>query len=132
MASNRKTGNRFEEEFSQVLFQNGFWVHKLTQNEAGQPADIIAVKNGNAYLIDCKVCAYNKFPLSRIEDNQYTSMELWGECNNGTAWFALDCRGDVYMISYDKLCELVYETSVLQYEDIQEYGTPLGRWVQQC
>lgn len=42
--NNRKTGNSFEAEFCDLLFQHGYWVHNLAQNAAGQPADVIAVK----------------------------------------------------------------------------------------
>lgn len=55
--SNKKIGNGFEAEFCEKLFQNGYWVHNLAQNAAGQPADVVAVKNGVPYLIDCKVCS---------------------------------------------------------------------------
>ena len=55
MASNRKTGTTFESELCEILSQNGFWAHNLAQNSAGQPADVIAVRNKTAYLIDCKV-----------------------------------------------------------------------------
>ena len=49
--SNKKLGNLFEREFCEILAQHGFWVHNLTQNANGQPADIIAVRNGQAYLV---------------------------------------------------------------------------------
>lgn len=66
--NNRKTGNSFEAEFCEKLFQNGYWVHNLAQNAAGQPADVVAVKNGVPYLIDCKVCSGKVFSVSRIKN----------------------------------------------------------------
>ena len=72
--SNKKIGNGFEAEFCEKLFQNGYWVHNLAQNAAGQPADVVAVKNGVPYLIDCKVCSGKVFSVSRIEDNQRMAM----------------------------------------------------------
>ena len=77
MAINRKIGNSFETEFCELLFQYGFWCHNMAQNAAGQPADIIAVKGKTAYLIDCKVCSNNRFPLSRVEENQHFAMETY-------------------------------------------------------
>ncbi|GHV48048.1 hypothetical protein FACS189499_06680 [Clostridia bacterium] len=100
---NKKIGNEFEEMFSQLLFDNGFWVHKLYATEAGQPADIIAVKNRRAYLIDCKVCTDGSFVLSRIEDNQDSAMTLWEDCGNGEALFALLVDGEIYMATYGQL-----------------------------
>ena len=53
--SNKKNGNHFEEEFCELLALHGFWAHNMAQNQVGQPADVIAVKNGIPVLIDCKV-----------------------------------------------------------------------------
>ena len=79
--SNKKIGNDFEREFAELLFEHGFWVHVFAQNKDGQPADIIAVKNKKAYLIDCKVCSTKKgFDISRMEENQDLSMDLWRDC----------------------------------------------------
>ena len=89
MASNKKLGNDFETALCEALSQRGYWAHNLAQNQAGQPADVIAVKNSHAYLIDCKVCSSNGFPLSRVEENQDLAMQLWKYCGNGEGWFAL-------------------------------------------
>lgn len=100
--SNRKTGVGFEAYLCKQLSAKGFWAHNLTQNRHGQPADIIAVKNGKAYLIDCKVCSTDKgFSLSRIEENQKTAMELWAALGNGTGWFAVQLPdGEIHMLPY--------------------------------
>ena len=82
--SNKKSGNQFESELCEILSMYGFWCHNLAQNSAGQPADVIAVRNREAYLIDCKVCSTNKgFALNRMEENQDLAMNLWNECGNG-------------------------------------------------
>lgn len=73
---NKTLGNHFEGELCELLAENGFWAHNLAQNQAGQPADVIAVKNDVAILIDCKVCSNDRFSLSRIEDNQEMAMTL--------------------------------------------------------
>ena len=70
MKSNRAVGNAFEQELCELLFGYGFWAHNLKQDNAGQPADVIAVKNKVAYLIDCKDCSAKGFDLRRVEDNQ--------------------------------------------------------------
>ena len=59
MATNKKLGNTFEAELCEILFEEGFWAHNLAQNQAGQPADVLAARNGRTYLIDCKVCSEN-------------------------------------------------------------------------
>ena len=51
---NRTVGNQFEEELCGLLAEHGWWAHNMAQNQTGQPADVIAVKNNIAVLIDCK------------------------------------------------------------------------------
>lgn len=126
---NRTVGNRFEVDFCKVLSAHDMWVHRLTQNNAGQPADVIAVKNKTAYLIDCKVCSHKIFPLSRIEENQHFAMELWKQCGNGEGWFALKVGEEVYMLSHTDLIKMSYEKSVLSRSDIVEQGILLEGWL---
>lgn len=102
--SNKSDGNAFERSFAGKLKEYGFWVHLLQQNSAGQPADIIAVRDGNAYLIDCKVCALDRFLFSRMEDNQCDAMDFWNQCGNNPCYFALlTSDGEIYMADYDVL-----------------------------
>jgi Holliday junction resolvase len=100
--SNKKDGNNFEREFADLLYNMGFWVHLLSQNQAGQPADVLAVRNGKAYLIDCKVCSGKGFSTSRIEENQTLAMSEWYARGNGVAWFAIKFKNssEVYMIPH--------------------------------
>jgi archaeal holliday junction resolvase (hjc) len=128
--TNKASGNKFEEELAQKLFNEGFWVHRLTQNSAGQPADIIAVKDGLAYLIDAKVCEGDIFPFSRVEGNQRTAMALWEQCGNGTGWFAILIRGGIQMIPYNAIAEIesMGEKS-LSYADLLDHGYSLYDWL---
>ena len=131
--NNRKLGNSFEDELCDILSGYGFWVHNLTQNKAGQPADVIAVRNKVSYLIDAKVCTHNKFPLKRVEENQDLSMELWQECGNGLGWFALETDNGIYMLSH--YCIKAYKglkASSLSVKEIMELGVPLEKWVKKC
>lgn len=132
MGTNRKLGNTFESEFCEMLYEKGFWVHNMAQNQAGQPADVIAVRNKTSFLIDCKVCSDNKFSLSRVEENQHTAMELWKSCGNGEGWFALKVEDEVIMIPHYSIEALSHEKSVLNLKDIRDYGVKLERWVKQC
>lgn len=102
--SNKSLGNSFESEFCELLARNGFWAHNLAQNQTGQPADIIAVKNSIGYLIDCKVCLNDRFPFSRIEDNQECAMTVWELGGNTNCYFALkDSKNNVYILHYDDI-----------------------------
>jgi Holliday junction resolvase len=131
--NNKTLGNNFEQELCEKLSEYGFWCHLLNMNKAGQPADIIAVKNKKAYLIDAKVCSSRGFALSRVEDNQELAMELWKDKGNGQAWFAMKLPNDeIYMIPH--ICILAYKNrqSSLSFSEIHELGKPLGKWVKWC
>ena len=130
--SNRKLGNQFEQELCKLLSDAGFWTHNLAQNASGQPADVIAARNGKTYLIDCKVCSTRGFALSRMEENQDLSMELWKESGNGEGWFALKVGGHIVMIPHFTMKALSHEKSVLSFTDIMEYGVKLDRWLKKC
>ena len=127
MRNNKYLGNKFEKELSEILYDAGYWVHLLNQNKNGQPADIIAVKNGCAYLIDAKVCSYEIFPFKRIEDNQHLAMDMWIECNNIEPYFALKCRNEIYMVGYRTIKDLQKKgKKQLNLEDMNKYGTRLA------
>lgn len=132
MKSNRATGNAFEQEFSELLFAYGYWVHRLTQDSAGQPADVIAVKNKIAYLIDCKDCSAKGFDLRRVEENQISAMRLWDECGNGQGWFAIKAQGEIYMLPLFMVLAHKRKQSSLSYAEIHELGKPLDVWVKKC
>lgn len=130
MASNRKVGNDFESDLCEIFAEHGFWVHNFAQKIAGQPADVIAVRNGKAYLIDCKFCSNNRFPFSRVEENQQWSMTVWKNCKNGEGWFALSLKdGRVYMLYHSLVIALSLHQSSLNEELITHYGIPLEQWI---
>ena len=131
--TNKKLGNDFEQELCEKLSEYGFWTHNLAMNKAGQPADIIAVRNKIAYLIDAKVCSSRGFALSRMEENQELAMELWKECGNGQGWFALKVpTGEIYMLPL--ICIQGYKRgqAYLSFSEIHEIGKPIGKWVEKC
>ena len=133
MVTNKKLGNTFEAELCEMLFEHGFWAHNMAQKVEGQPADVIAAKNKTAYLIDCKVCSDNKFPLSRVEENQHNSMDLWRDSRNGEGWFAFKLNDDeIVMIPHICIKALMLEKSVLNLSDMREYGIKLERWLSKC
>lgn len=127
---NKKLGNKFEKELSEILYNAGYWVHLLNQNKNGQPADIIAVKNKKAYLIDAKVCSLEKFAFKRVEENQLLSMQMFIECGNTTPYFALKARNEIYMLSYKTIRDLIKQgKKQLNFAEINKYGTRLSTWL---
>ena len=130
--TNKKLGNDFEQEVCEILSKHGFWVHPLNANKSGQPADIIAVRNKTAYLIDAKVCSSRGFALSRVEENQELAMDLWWECGNGVGWFAFRLKGGIWMLDADTVREFAKDRSSISYGGICAVAIPFERWVRQC
>ena len=127
---NKKLGNKFEKELSEILYNAGYWVHLLNQNKNGQPADIIAVKNKKAYLIDAKVCSLEKFAFKRVEENQHLSMQMFIDCGNTTPYFALKARNEIYMVAYTAVMDLIRKgKKQLNFEEINKYGVRLATWL---
>ena len=129
MSNNKKLGNDFESRFCEILYSEGFWGHNLAQNSAGQPADVIAARNGKTYLIDCKVCSNRGFALSRMEENQNLSMELWKSTGNGEGWFAVLTGEQIVMIPHFTVKALRAAQSHMNELELREYGTPLEKWL---
>ena len=129
--SNKTIGNQFEAEFASMLYANGFWTLNVTQNAAGQASDIVTVRNKRAALIDCKVCSEDRFVLSRAEDNQRLSMEVWEQCGNGNAYFALKVSEGIYMLSYKRLRALEREgKKSINLREIIENTRNISWWVE--
>ena len=127
---NKKLGNDFEQELCKIFADAGYWVHNFANRKNGQPADIIAVKNGVAYLIDAKVCTFEVFPFRRIEENQQLAMDMWLDCGNLTPYFALKARNEVYMVAYETIKNLQRKgKKQLNFEEMNKYGTRLATWL---
>lgn len=128
--NNKKLGNDFEQELCETLSDYGFWTHNLAMNKSGQPADIIAVRNKQAHLIDAKVCSSRGFPLSRVEENQDLAMDLWKERGNGQGWFAFKIpTNEIYLIPHFCIKAYMVQQSSLSIEEIFTLGKPLDKWV---
>ena len=133
--TNKKLGNDFEQELCEKLSEYGFWVHNMAMNKSGQPADIIAVRNKQAYLIDAKVISSPRggFALSRVEENQDLAMDLWNERGNGQGWFAFKLpTEEIYMLPHFTIKALMISQSKLSCNEIFQIGKSLEKWVVKC
>lgn len=131
--TNKKLGNSFEQELCEKLSEYGFWTHNLAMNKSGQPADIIAVRNKQAYLIDAKVVSSPRgFALSRVEENQDLAMDLWAQRGNGQGWFALKVQDEIYMIPHLIIKSLMISHSSIPIPEIHNIGKSLEKWVKKC
>ena len=118
--NNKRAGTRLERAFCQQLAKDGFWVYFTNGNK--QPADIIAVRDLNAYLIDVKNCKNDRFVFNRIEDNQRSSMQRFDECGNNKGLFALNTSKGIFMLRYDIVQYLeAKKKKSINIEDIKMY-----------
>lgn len=102
--NNKKLGTSFEREFCQIMADRGYWVHFISPApNGGQPFDVIAVKNGQAYAFDCKTSVNDWFSINRLEDNQICAFERWMECGNPEPELAVKYRGRIYILPYTLL-----------------------------
>ncbi len=127
--NNKRAGMAFERRFCEMLARDGFWAHFTGGNKNGQPADIIAARNREAYLIDAKDCENDRFVFSRIEDNQEMAMKRWAACGNGDGLFALNTSEDVFLLTYSdvKKLEAVGAKSI-GLNKIKEICIPYAEW----
>lgn len=102
MAANvKKIGSDFEHELVNELSRRGYWVHFLVPDRSGkQPFDVLAVKDGTAYAIDCKTCVDHVFRISRLEDNQRTSFDYWLSRGNTEPMLMVKHEDVVYKVPY--------------------------------
>lgn len=102
--TNKKLGTEFEQQVCKKLAHEGYWVHFITPDARGaQPFDIVAVKNGKAFAIDCKTCVSNSISIKRLEDNQIMAFEKWLKCGNEMPLIAVKHDEMLYWIKYDEL-----------------------------
>lgn len=104
MANNKQIGAKFEQEFVEILANEGFWAHFLAPSPTGaQPFDVIAMKDGCAYCFDCKTSVKPIFPIARLEDNQILAFDKWLQCGGQNPMVAVKYDNKVYLVSYTQL-----------------------------
>ena len=108
--NNKKLGTQWENEYCDRLKEKGYWTHFCAPGkDGGQPCDIIAVKDGKAYLIDCKTCKKKVFRIDRMEFNQINAFKVWkerGNCDNEeTRFVAIKHNDNIYEIPYSVIEE---------------------------
>lgn len=132
IVSNKSTGTAFEREFAEILAERGFWAHCLRDNVNGQPFDLIAVRNNNAYAFDCKECQGSVFRLSRMEENQCNAMALWAETGNQFSFFVIRFKDRIYLVQHRVMDILKGKgTKQLKETETARYGQELSQWLKQ-
>ena len=74
--TNKSLGGSVERMALAELSKRGWWCHLMAQGAAGQPCDIVALKDGEGMLLDAKRCEGLRFALSRVEPNQRACFKM--------------------------------------------------------
>ncbi len=98
--NNKKLGSNFEKELAEILRKRGYWVTFLSPKQyiGSQPADLIAIKDDQPMLIDCKTCKTHLFPISRIEENQRQAWKRYTKCGNTKFMLVIKYNHKIYEI----------------------------------
>ena len=130
--SNKSAGTQFEREFASRLAAEGFWVHRFQDNKNGQPCDVIAARDGEAYLFDCKDCKTDMFSLRRVEENQFNAMRLFDTTGTRRGMFAIRYPDQViYLVDYE-IARIIRDNgkSSVPRHLIGMYGRTLEDWLE--
>lgn len=130
--SNKKIGNEFEQEFSDILYDNGFWSSIFPQNQRGQPFDVIAGKDNHLFAFDCKVCNNDRFLIKRIEPNQEESMSLLNEVGCQETFFAIKFvkHDEIYLVRFQNLMMWAKNSKSIPYSFIKTWGSHIDAWLE--
>lgn len=106
-----RASNKFEEEFTRFLSQQGYWAFNCPRDKDGsQPADIVACGQHDHLLVDCKLSDVVRFPFGRIEPNQRTAMTLFLKKAKGVydaeCYFAIKFKDKVYKLPFELAMEM--------------------------
>lgn len=94
------TGQEFEQWACQWFRNRGYWALNIPKNKFGaQPFDVLAIRGSDIWAVDCKVCSKSRFPLSRVEDNQWLAFDLMQEITNAICGFMCWYNG-LFFIPY--------------------------------
>jgi len=106
MGTQKKIGNETEQRVVALFMMDNWWVHLFAYNSAGQPCDIIALKDDKSILADVKHCDNEKFVLSRIESNQESCFRYASECGVRHCGFIIAYDIGLYWLGFDDVIEL--------------------------
>lgn len=102
--NNKKLGDDFEQEIVEWFAESGYWAHFLSPDKRGaQPFDIIAARNGEIIVGDCKTSSRKTFSINRLEDNQILAFERWIACGNNSPYIFIKHNRLVYFVPYTYL-----------------------------
>ena len=99
-------GLEFQRKFCKRLWNDGYWALEIARDSRGaQPFDVLAMKDNHVLAVDCKVCSSKgaRFPLTRIEDNQWSAFMTVSERTDAIVGIVVWYDESVYFVHYETL-----------------------------
>ena len=101
------TGLQFERYIADRMSDAGYWVLNISRNNSGaQPFDIVAIQGSRIWLVDCKVSNVQRFPLDRVEPNQWVAFEQASRKTNANVGLLIWYDNSVWFMPFVRLLEL--------------------------
>lgn len=100
---NAKLGSDFENEFAEILNNNGYFSHVVARSKSGsQPFDVFSCKGNTPKVFDCKTLNNTSglFPIKRVEENQILAWKKYEECGNTDFNLAIKWDNKIYIIPF--------------------------------
>lgn len=124
------TGREGEKLLAQDLDSKGFWVKLIPDDSRGaQPFDCIAIRSKHVLMLDSKVCGKNRFPMSRVEDNQWLAFEKASRRTDSCVGLACYYNGKFYYIPYTQLKQCINQPSIKLIDDMNRLYEDLTKCV---
>ena len=98
-----KNGRDFEKLVKDKFFENDFWVKKLETGREGTPFDLLTVRKGMAFGIECKHLEKmpEKFNIKQLRENQLLGLDNFSEYGESFVVFGND--DDIRIIAFEVL-----------------------------
>lgn len=102
--NNKRTGNAVEQEFAEMMYDKGWWVHILSDKVTGQPFDCIMANAEVTFFVDIKSVESQDYLLhSRIEDNQRNAFKMLTKRKVKNCGFMCKFNDGWYYLPFEKI-----------------------------
>lgn len=120
---NHEIGKITEFKAAEFFSNHGYWVYQCPKTQAGQPADLIVVKDNKATLVEVKHCKSDRFSLSRIEPNQLTTYKFFKSKGNTSHKILIVFKSGVCLLDFKYIyIRKKLDEKSLDFYDAQELG----------
>ena len=123
MMKNYEIGKITEFNAAKFFSKKGYWVYQCPKTETGQPADLIVAKDNKVTLVEVKHCKNDRFNLSRIEPNQFTSYKFFKSKGNKSHKILIDFKSGVCLLDFKYIyIRKKMKVKSISFYDAQELG----------